>query len=221
MRITCSDCGAAYNLRAKPGARYAKCKKCGALMALAGASAAAPPERDDDAPYLERGPRKKALLVPAILVAVVSFLLALIFIPLTLFAGFGSTVVAATGEASTEEVQLAFYVVAVLATIAVCLAGSGVGLLLRKSWGWWGAVVVYGFFLLLNLKMLAPVLAALNWDHPKAVGTATFFGLLHGLPILLSLAMIVLLALPRMRIAYGIKQQPIVRHRKAGTLRSR
>ncbi|MEM7306998.1 MAG: hypothetical protein AAF682_10030 [Planctomycetota bacterium] len=189
-------------------ARRGRCRRCGAALMV---PAAEPGAR---LTLAERRKQRRPLLAPAVVVAVVSFLLGLVAVPLTVLAGAGTAVAATSGEASSGDVGLAFYLVAVLGLLALGLVGGGIGLLLRQSWGWWAETVVYGFFLLLNLKLCLPLLR-LNWDHPRAGETALAFGLQHGLPIAVSLAMLILLFLPRMRVAYGVKQEKRLRPRRA------
>ncbi len=85
--------------------------------------------------------------------------------------------------------------------------------MLRKPWGWWASAVIYGFFLLFNLKMCTPLLD-LNYDHPRVSVPLTAYAIRHGIPIALALAMLIILMLPSMRRAYGLKQEKFVRPSK-------
>ena len=90
------------------------------------------------------------------------------------------------------------------------------GLVARRPWGWWCGVLFSVGALLTQGKMLLFYLAALNWDHPRAVALGAQVGLRYGLPCLVSLAVLVLLALPSLREVLGVRQRPYRRRRPVG-----
>lgn len=220
MRIECPDCHATYSVPAAEKTRRARCKKCGALMTIE----AEAPDFQVDESWPERRTRlqdRKAppLLVPAIVVAVASLLIGLLFVPGTILVGVGTVAMAADDGARSDEVGMAFFTLVSFVLIGTCLVGGGVGLLIRKAWGWWATVLMFAFFLLLNARLITPILH-LNWDHPRASDLALGFALRNGVPIVVSTAMLALLFLPKMRLAYGVKETKRVRHRSAGRLHS-
>jgi hypothetical protein len=104
---------------------------------------------------------------------------------------------------------------ALLSTVLmVSSLAAMLGLWRVRAWGWWSGALVCAVTLLLHTRLVAPPLAALKWDHPDAGGALLVLGLVHGLPISVALALTVLLALPRVRLAVGVKERPLQRRRK-------
>jgi len=60
-------------------------------------------------------------------------------------------------------------------------------------------------------------LLSLNFDHPRAPDYLWAFGIRHGIPVVFSIAVLVILMLPSMRTFYRVKQRAYTRRpRTAG-----
>lgn len=232
MRIECEGCGAVYNIEATGTRRRAKCKKCGDAIEIPAEEVVEDEEFEEEAPPAPRRRKRtkssrrtrassrdddeerEKPKIPGVanVVVILSFLAGLVFVPSTLFLGLGAVSAAAEGSGGGVATVVGFLAL-VSGVLALGLVGGGIGLMLRQAWGWWASALIYGFFLLFNLKMCTPLLH-LNYDHPKASDYLTAYAIRHGIPIVLALAMLVILFLPSMRSAYGLKQQKFVRPSK-------
>jgi hypothetical protein len=172
----------------------------------------------------ERPPRgrrhreKPPLLTSAIFVAIACFLLGLGNLALSALAGLGTIAVTMEEGLPSSMAGDAVVWIGVQALLSVCLIASGVGLLLRQPWGWWGATLMFAALVVFSLKMMTPILH-INWDHPDALWAAFGVFLGAGLPIPVAAPMLVLLFRSPMRLAYGVKQSGYERHRASGRLR--
>ena len=207
MRVECPSCGAVYQVPRPATRRRARCKACQGVMVIpgadeveAGAEEAPPPEpeRSPRDPADRRRAREEARRLPGAgwAVVVISLLEGLLLLPGLLVVSMGGLVL--LSESETLPVQGLFLVLGVAAP-CLCLLGGAVGMILRRTWGWWALALIQGFLLLYNLKMISPVLGTdLGSDFSQALL------LLHAPPIVLSALSCLLLFLPAVRRVFGM-----------------
>lgn len=216
MRIECPDCDAVYDIRTSGTSRKARCKRCGSLIVVPaeGVEEERPKRRPGGRERYEEAEERPRVPIAAKIAGVISILLGLIFTPLAISLGHGAAAVASTGSASAEAVGLAGAWLIVFGTFAVGFGGGGLGLLLRKGWAWWTLAFLHGFFVLLNAKYCL-LLAHINWDHHRAWDVAWPVLVVHGIPLVTSLLVLVLLMLPSVRLLCGVKQEARPRRRRS------
>ena len=92
---------------------------------------------------------------------------------------------------------------------------GGLGLLMRKTWGWWSTMFGAVLGLVGLVRLYVGLFAIVNTDHPRAAETfATIIQLIAG-PALLYFGLVVLLAQRRLRETFRISDSGPVRRRRS------
>ncbi len=157
--------------------------------------------------------------IPAIAASLLSFLLALIFVPLAALFGGGGATASTAASSGLEPTTVVGFVLAAFGLFGLGFIAGALGLWRRKTWGWWTLAMLHAFFLLLNGKMMLP-LAFIDWEHPRALEAALPHLAIHGVPALTSLVVLLLLSLPGIRMFYGVKERPYERLSRARRVRN-
>ena len=92
--------------------------------------------------------------------------------------------------------------------IALVLVVGGIGLCLRKPWGWWGAFLGFLAGCAFYTNLAVPIFLHLRWEHAAANSVAIGAGLGYGGPLLLFLFGALLLLSSKVRVAFGVKSPP-------------
>lgn len=88
---------------------------------------------------------------------------------------------------------------AVSGIASLALLAGGVGLLLARAWGWWSAAAGALLAVLDSARFFAPLVARVNWGHPRAAELALDLAAALAFPGALALAYLVALCLPSVR----------------------
>ncbi|MEZ6016742.1 MAG: hypothetical protein R3F49_16610 [Planctomycetota bacterium] len=193
MLLRCPSCDA--ELRVVPARALVgvECRRCGAQLTSS---------EIGDAVAAAKGSRRHSLLI---------------LVTALFGAGALLQVISAIGQIGGGRLPIVT-TAPVLALVSLAV-GAGcvlamVGLWLLRPWGWWTGVIAMSLSVFLNLKLLTPLLLALNWDHPRVTEVLSTLLLYFGLPIVVGVALLVLLALPSVRLAVGVKDRPIPTRRR-------
>jgi len=191
--VECSSCGKTLRVQASEQERRGKCPACGAGITVPAAARHPeewPASAEEEHPRGASGMRPWPLNAAALLL----MLLGGVTLPMALVSRAGILV-------SQRYPMPDFGPLALLLMVPVggALFLGGLGLVLRRSWAWGLSLmgllcgtVYYG-------KLVMTVLLALNWDHPAASGIAGGVLLFQGVPLLLFLLIVALLAMPSLR----------------------
>jgi len=224
MKARCPECSATYEVPKATRPRRARCK-CGATFLLAeNASHAQPVLEQLDEPKSVRSilpasarpaaPRHnvkptRVISVPAVVIGVAMILFGGLWGVLALSGGIA---LAADGAQGVESATAGFTAISLFFSGACILAGFG--LIFSQPWGWWMATVFQVGGLLMIGRLLWSPLSSLNWDHPDAEGAFVSLSLVYGIPFLITLAIVMGLFLPSVRLACGVKSKPLPTRRR-------
>ena len=101
--------------------------------------------------------------------------------------------------------------------VALGLLIGGVGLLAARPWAWWTCLWFALLAILNAARVASPLLTRIDRDHARAAEAATKIVVSTGVPALAAASLLVLLALPPVRLACGVRRaQPARRRRRVG-----
>lgn len=205
MPIECPSCGASYRIPPSSRARRLRCSQCGETFVAPASREPAPAgTTPEPARLADDTPQRSPLVLVAAWIAI---LLGVTSVPLAILA-FGAIgdlgaspraplTSSSGGLPSLAYTQLLMFGLPALAGLGLLV--GGVGLLLRRWWGWWACFWSIVVALLNALRIALPLLGHLDWENERAAAAATRIVLVTGAPVVLGAVLLALLCLPGVR----------------------